>query len=162
MFSKFLWPCALLFFLFLLQNFMQQLFLSEQAPPLVLMAVVYYSMKKGVLSGAFLGFFAGLNMELFAQGTLGAFMVPMGLVGAFAGAAAAKIFRDSWPAALLVPCAAAYGLSLAQLGFLQMQAGGFSWSVFTLAFQWRILLWTLILSPFVFLVLGKIDGARPS
>ena len=161
MFSSFLWPCAALFIFFIAQNFLQYL-LAGNAPPLVLIAVVYYSLKKSALTGAFLGLFAGALMEIFAQGPLGAFMIPMALAGAASGGTAAKIFQDSWPAAILIPCVTAYFFSLAELACLQIQWGQGSWDIFGLAFQGRSLLWTLFLSPVVFFILGKTHGTRQS
>ena len=119
-FSAWLEPFLAVFFAFFVQNFIQAIW-AENALPFLLVAVVYYALKKGVWAGVVLGFFAGLLMELFGQGPLGAFLMPMVLSGALAGAAAGKLFHDNWLMAILILCAAVCFFMLAQLALLHFQ-----------------------------------------
>lgn len=100
----------LIFFLFLVQNGAQNLF-HRNAPPFVLIGVVFYALSEGPGFGFFIGCYAGLFLEIFTVGKMGTQMMTLGAVGAASGMVSSKIFGDSLATQLFLP-AAAYGLSL--------------------------------------------------
>lgn len=161
MFRGFFQAAAVLFLFFLTENFLNYFF-GGNGPPLVLIGVVYYALKKGPMTGLWLGFFAGFWMEIFGQGFLGSSILPMGLAGALAGFASTQLFQDGWLSALLVPCLAAYCYLLAELFYVQIPLRQWSPGIFFLAFQGRVFLWTLFLSPCLFIFLERTHGTRPS
>ena len=155
MFKERLWPLAVMFILFLIQNFLNYLF-PQSAPPLSLIGVVYYSLKKGPRFGIFAGLFAGILGEMFARGILGFYMAEMAVVGALSGFASSKVFQDNLLTEIFLPAMITYLAMLAELIFLQIAAGqALSWGFFGQAFRGGVLLWTLGTSPVLFFFLRK-------
>ena len=161
MFKGFFTAAAVLFLLFLIENFLN-CFLVGNGPPLVLIGVVYYSLKKGPMVGMWLGFFAGFWTEIFGQGFLGSSILPMGLAGMLIGFVSTQLFQDGWLSAFLMPSLAAYCYLLAELFYVRIPLRQLSPDIFLLAFQGRVLLWALFLSPCLFVLLERTHGKRPS
>ena len=151
---------AWVFILFLFQNFLNYLF-PGKCPPLLLMAVIFYSLREGSLFGMGLGASAGFLLELFGQGGLGFWMVNLAAIGALSGYVSAKIFQDSLLTEIFFPGIAFYFSTLAEIIFLQSRSGALSgWEVMGRAFLCRPLLVTLALSPILFGWLQKFSYTR--
>ena len=147
MFNGRVGPFALVFILFLIQNALNYLFMGA-LPPLPLIGVIYYSLKKGPRFGMGLGLFAGALMETYGQGGLGFYMAEYAVVGTLSGFISTRIFQDSLLAEILLPVTAAY-----------LCAASESRS-FSAAFQPWVLAGTVFFSPFLFFCLQRISERR--
>ena len=143
-------PWIALFLLFLAQNFLNYLFYGN-VPPLTLIGVIYYSLKDGWRSGVKLGLFAGFLAELFGQGALGFYMAEFAVAGLLSGFVSSKIFQDSLPAEIFLPALLTYLSMLSEIVFLGASAGNpAGWGCLGLAFHFRILALTVLVSPLMF------------
>jgi hypothetical protein len=155
-FLAFVW----VFILFLLQNLLNYLF-PGKCPPLLLMAVIFYSLREGALFGSVLGAAAGFLLELFGQGGFGVWILNLAAVGALSGYASSKIFQDSLLTEIILPGLAFYLSTLAEIVFLQARAGVFSgWDALGGAFLFWPLLGSLVFSPALFGWLQKTSSSR--
>lgn len=151
---------AWVFFLFLFQNFLNTLF-PGKCPPLVLIAVVFYSLEEGSLFGMGLGMAAGFLLDLFGQGGVGFWMLNLAAVGALAGYASSKVFQDSLLTEIFLPAVAFYFSTLAEIVFLQSRAGvPVGWEVSGRAFLFWPMLTSLVISPTIFGWLQKFSFSR--
>ena len=100
-----------IFLIFLVQSVLSFLF-PEQAPPLLLIAVIFQAFLGGPACGFVTGCWAGIFLEWFFPGRMGAQMVSYAAAGFLAGLASSKIFRENLLMRIGVPMAAAYGVSL--------------------------------------------------
>lgn len=150
----------LLFFLFFLQNFLNYLF-PGKCPPLLLMAVVFYSLREGPVFGMWFGAAAGFLLELFGQGGFGVWALNLAAVGALAGFVSSKIFQDSLLTEILLPGLALYFSTLAEILTLQAHAGSLSvWEAAGRSFLWWPLLGSLVFSPLLFGWLERFSSSR--
>ena len=140
-------PFWLIFILFLVQNSLNYLFMGN-LPPLMLIGVIYYSLKQGSRFGTALGLFAGSLAEMYGQGGLGFYMTQYAAVGALSGFVSSKIFQDSLLAEILLPAAAAYFCAA-----LESRS-------FSAAFQPWVLTGTVVFSPLLFYCLQKSSVGR--
>ena len=155
MFDGRAWPFFIVSLLFLAQNLLTVLF-PGSAPSLPLVAVIYFSLRKGARFGTLLGCFAGALMELYGQGPFGFTMACWTALGAVSGSIATQIFQDSVPAEVFLPAFAAYFLSFAELAYRKMGEGeAFPWDGFFCAFRPGMLAGTVIASLFLFPLLRK-------
>ena len=149
-----------IFVLFLLQNSLNYLF-PGKCPPLLLVAVIFYSLREGALFGMALGAAAGFLLELFGQGTLGFWVLNLAAVGALSGYVSSKVFQDSLLTGILLPGVAFYFSTLAEIVFLQLKSGVFSGGeAIGRAFLFWPLLGALVFSPFIFSVLQRFSSGR--
>ena len=141
---------GLLFILFLAQNFLNYLF-PQNVPPILLVGLIYYSLKEGWRFGTVLGLFTGMLLELFGQGALGFYLIQMTVLGALSGWASFAIFPDGLLTEILFPVLGAYLSMLSEVIFTQVSTAGFaSASCLVLAFRPWVLLGTPIFSLFLF------------
>ena len=151
---------ALLFILFLAQNFLNYLF-PQNVPPILLVGLVYYSLKEGWRFGAVLGLFTGMLLELFGQGALGFYLIQMIVLGTLSGWASAAIFPDGLLTEILFPVLGAYLAMLSEVIFTQANTAGLvSASCLLLAFRPWILLGTSVFSLFFFSWLQRAPSRR--
>ena len=154
------WPFFIVFFLFLAQNLLGVLF-PGSAPSLPLVAVIYFSLRRGARFGTALGLFAGALMELYGQGPFGFTMACWAALGAASGVVATQVFQDSVPAEIFLPAFAAYFLSFAELTYRRIGEGEtFPWDGFFHAFQPGMLAGTVFASLVLFSLLRK-TSSRP-
>ena len=155
-FFAFVW----VFILFLLQNFLAYLF-PGKCPPLLLIAVIFYSLREGPRFGAVLGAGAGLLLELFWQGGFGFWPLNFAAVGALSGYVSSKIFPDGLLTEILLPGTAFYFSTLAEIVYLQLQTGTFSgWEAAGRAFLPWPFIGTLLISPVLFAWLQNVSSGR--
>ena len=141
---------ALIFLLFLLQNFLNYL-APGRVPSLLLIGVIYYSLNQGPRFGMLLGLFAGFLLELFGQGGFGFYMVQLAVLGLLSGFVSSKVFQDSLLAEILLPALAAYGCLLSEAMFMRAAAGeSAGWECFVQAFQPWVFVGTAFLAPLLF------------
>jgi rod shape-determining protein MreD len=140
-------PYFLIFLLFLAQNSLNYLFMGH-LPPLMLIGVIYYSLKKGPRFGIALALLAGALADLFGQGALGFYMAQYAVVAALSGFASSKIFKDSLMAEIFLPAAAAYLCALSET------------RSFSAAFQPWALIGTVLFSPLLFYCLQRSSSRR--
>jgi cell shape-determining protein MreD len=136
------------FALFLVQNALNG-FLPGKTPPLLAVGVVFFALTEGPSFGLAIGCFAGVFLELFAVGKLGAEIAAMGSLGALCGFASTKLFRDSLLTQLLLPASALALLSFARAAVTGQPASS-AWD----------LAWAAAVSPFLFAFLKKAAGGR--
>ena len=155
------WPFLFIFFLFVAQNFMNYL-MAGNIPPVVLISVVYYSLKHGWRSGLWLGLFAGGLHEIFGQGPLGFYMAQFAAVGVLSGFLSSRIFGDSLLTEILLPTLAVYFSSLCEIFYVQWMAQDPSpWRNLSLAFRPGTLFITALFSPLLFYCLRKTSSRNP-
>ena len=145
-----------IFLLFLLQNVFYFI-APRQAPSLLLIGVIFYALSEGPFFGLMLGLYAGFFVELFWIGRMGYPIVIFGLLGLLAGYASSKIFRESLFTQILLPTVGYYLMTLLSLVVYQrvLQEEGTFLSLLQNAFLWPNLIWTALLSPFIFSFLKK-------
>ena len=140
-------PFWLIFILFLVQNALNYLFMGD-LPPLPLIGVIYYSLKKGSRFGVALGLFAGFLAEIYGQGGFGFLMAQAAAVGALSGFVSSKIFQDSLMAEIFLPAVVVYFCALSET------------HSFSAAFQPWVLAGTAMFSPFLFFCLQRVSSGR--
>ena len=161
MFDGRAWAFLAVFLLFLAQNFLEYL-LPGQAPSLVLIGVIYFSLRGGPRFGTVLGFFAGALAELYGQGAFGFYLAEWAVVGAVSGLVSSQIFQDSLPAEIFLPGLAAYFSNFAELAYRRLGAGGpFPWDGFVQAFRPGVIAVTALASLVLFSWLKKFPKASP-
>lgn len=149
-----------IFILFLFQNFLNYLF-PGKCPALLLIAVIFYSLREGPVFGIGLGAASGFLLELFAQGRFGFWIVDLGILGALSGYMASKVFQDGLLTGIFLSGIAFYLSTLAEILFLQSQTGQLpGWEVVLRAFLFWPLLSTSLISPVVFWGLQKFWSER--
>ena len=148
---------AYLFILFLVQNFLSAL-LQANAPPVLLIGVIYYALKEGWRTGLWLGLFAGFLVEMYGQGPLGFYMAEFALLGVVFGFLSTQLFGDSLWAQIFLPVAAVYLSSLAQIIYLEVTLErSVAWESFVIACRPRLMMLSALFSPALFFCLKKIS-----
>ncbi|MBI4352409.1 MAG: hypothetical protein HY593_00635 [Candidatus Omnitrophica bacterium] len=151
--------CFWLSALFFLQNSFSVLF-PFQTLPFGLLGVVYYGVSGGPFPGFLAGVWAGLFYELFAgQGFLGYPLIFFAGAGAFSGAAALKIFKESIFLRVALPLIASFAMAFFHLflqGFSSQES--FRWErVFFEGVRQSGFLWVMAAAPFVFGFLDRVS-----
>ena len=140
---------AVLLLLFFVENVLHTVF-PDQMFPLVLIAVIFFGFRGGMLRAALLGAWAGMLLEIFKVGSFGFAVLPLTAIGAAGSLMSSKIFRESFLAQVVLPAAAFYFFLTVNLG-----------SLWESSFPFRILL-TAFLSPLVFHGLKKSTENSPA
>lgn len=143
------YPFLVIFVLFFLENALHVLF-PDQTFPLLLIAVIFFALKRGMIFGALAGAWAGVLLEVFKTGVFGFAAIPLAAIGAASGFMSSKLFRESFLAQIMMPVASFYFFEAVNLGIV--------WAPF---FASQLLL-TAVLSPLVFHFLKKITESSPS
>jgi hypothetical protein len=160
--SNRVWAFIWVFIFFLFQNFLNYL-LPEKCPFLLLIVVIFYSLREGPVFGMLLGAAAGFLLELFTQGRFGFWIVDLGILGVLSGYISSKIFQDSLLTGIFLPAIAFYFSTLAEIFFLQSQTWQFAeWEAVAGAFMLWPLLGTAVISPVMFAWLQKFWSAQDS
>ena len=154
--AAFIWVSFFFFF----QNSLA--FLLPFAPPLLLIAVVFYALYEGPGFGAVIGCYAGLFLDVLGTGRLGPHMALYAASGALSGLAASAFFRESLLIRSALPPAFHYLTTLVMLTLFRWGTAS-ERSVFIEAFLPGQLIVTAVLSPFLFRFLARhslVKGSR--
>lgn len=153
---KKIFPFFWVFFFFLLQNTIG-FFIPQRTPALLLLAILYYALSEGAGYGALLGAFAGLLLEIFGQGKMGAEVAVFAAAGWFFGRGGSAFFRESLFSQFLFPLLAFYFVALTRLAIYQIAAGEFDASLLGATFMPYDALVVLASAPVLFFFLRKVS-----
>lgn len=142
--------CFWVFSLMLFQNALHFIFPAEIFP-FLLIAVIFYAMSEGPGFGFAIGCFAGLFLDILAVGKIGPQTLAFGVAGLAAGGAASTLFRDSlWTQFLFPAVVSGAWILFSRLYYQSIYSVPSESAVWPSGAEWRSLVMTLMLAPFLF------------
>ncbi len=158
--SKKIIPFFWVFVLFLAQNALGAAF-PQKTPVFLLVAVLFYALSEGPLFGAALGAFAGLLLEIFGHGRMGAEMLVFSAAGLIFGQTARTFFRESLLSQFLFPVLAFYFVVVSRFAIDQAVSGaGFDLSTAAAVLMPYDVAMVFASAPVVFFFLRKVSYAE--
>ncbi len=150
-------PFFWIFILFLLQNALGNAF-ELKAPILLLAGLLFYALSEGPFFGAILGAYAGLLLEIFGLGRMGAEILVFSAAGLVFGQTARTFFRESLLSQFLFPVLAFYFVVISRFIIDQASSGaGFDISLAGAALLPYDVAMVFASTPVIFFVLRKVS-----
>lgn len=145
----------ILFTIFLMENAIG-FFFKENAPALLLIAVLFYSFSEGPVFGSVAGLWAGFLLDLLGVGRIGFFMTAYAGVGLLSGAVSSKVFQEGFFTEILLPAACLLVVLTAEAWIILRASDEAAGPIHLLQAQrpWKILA-TVVVSPWLFSTLRK-------
>jgi rod shape-determining protein MreD len=152
-----------IFILFFLEISTQNI-LSDQAPALVLIGVVFFALTDGPVAGFALGAWAGFLFDLLGTGKLGYEMVLFSAMGAACGYLSNVLFRDGFWTQMFLPAGLNILIQLFNLiWFRRLSGRPINWFVLKEAWDVSSLFLTAFSSPVIFFFLKQtVRRRRPA
>lgn len=137
-----IWPLLVLVLLGL-QSAWFRLFNSAQAPDLLLLFVLLYSLDAGGKNGAICGFCVGALQDILTLSFFGFHVITRLLVGAIAGASKGSVFKDSPTTFIILVGITSISIKLIYAIVLML----FNWEIFNISLllinSGKYMLWNL-------------------